>query len=223
MASKRKRMAALKVFRDSPRRRGYAMIVLVVVIALGVLLFVLQKAGVLQRGPGDPNAEGIMPWTEWESRQKLEGESAESDESAPALILGALKYDGNLRLVGTGEPRGEITIFIGGDFVGGGWYGGYHNSRTKRQYDLMNSGFSGKFYPDKKYVDEQGNEDASKRYFLCMGKFAMQETGKQIVRLIAGEIYVRGWMDEDNMLTGRVFITSDHKNYHEFEYSGKAK
>ncbi len=133
MVSKRKNMAALKVFCDSPRRRGYAMIVLIVVIALGVLLFVLQKAGVLERGLKDPNAEGIMPWTEWGSRQKLEGKPVEADESAPALILGALKYDGNLRLVGTGEPRGEITIFIGGDFVGGGWYGGYHNSRTKRQ------------------------------------------------------------------------------------------
>jgi hypothetical protein len=112
-------MAALKVFCDSPRKRGYAMIVLIVVIAMGVLLFVLQKVGVLQRGPGDPNAEGIMPWTEWESRQKLEAEPVEADESAPALLIGGLKYDGNLRLVGTGEPRGEITIFIGGDFVGG--------------------------------------------------------------------------------------------------------
>jgi hypothetical protein len=77
------------------------MIVLIVVIALGVLLFVLQKAGVLQRGPGDPNAEGIMPWTEWESRQKLEAEPVEEAESAPALLIGGLKYDGNLRLAGT--------------------------------------------------------------------------------------------------------------------------
>ena len=98
MASKRKSMAALRLFCDSPRRRGYAIIVLIVVIALGVLLFVLQKVGVLERGPKDPNAEGIMPWTEWESRQKLEAEPA---ESAPVLLTEGLNCDGNLRLAGT--------------------------------------------------------------------------------------------------------------------------
>jgi hypothetical protein len=201
-------------------RRGYALIILIVIIGLGVLLLVLKKAGVFNPRPKDPNTPGIMPWTEWKAREMLET----GQESIPAEpnTTGSLEFDGNVRLPGTGEPRGEITLYIGARGVGGTWYGNYHLSPEK-QYDSISSGFSGKFHPDRKYVDEDGKEDPSKKYFLCKGAFQMQETGKQVVRVLTGEIYVRGWLDKDNMLTGSIFITSNYKDYKEFEFKGRAR
>jgi hypothetical protein len=214
-------METKEVMSKAMRRRGAAMAILVVIIVLGGLVFILQKAGLLQRGIPDPNTEGIMPWTEWEARQKLASE--DETETSSELFAKSLNYDGNLDVAGTDEPRGELQLFTGGGDVRGMWYGGYYNKRTMRQYELMNGDFSGKFYPGKKYVDENGNEDLSKQYFLCMGKFLMQETGEKIVRGIGGDIYVRGWVDDANMIDGKVFITSDNKNFHEFEFSGRGK
>ncbi len=202
-------------------RGGYAMIILLVIIGLGVLLFILQKAGVFNPRPKDPNAPGITPWAEWKARQMLQAEEQETSVEQPQIE--PLEFDGNLREPETGKPRGELRLFIGSRGVSGGWSGSYHISPEK-QYDSISSGFSGKFHPDKKYIDEDGNEDPSKLYFLCMGEFQMQEVGKQIVRILTGEIYVRGWLDkDDNMLYGSIFITSNHKDYKEFEFKGSAR
>ena len=91
-------------------------------------------------------------------------------------------------------------------------------------YDITVASFSGDYYPDKKYVDDTGNEDPSKLYFLCAGEFQMQLTGKRIVKILVGEIYVRLWFDkDDDMLNGRLFITSNYKDYKEFEFRGRAR
>jgi len=206
--------------KSAGRDRGYALIILLVVIGLGVLLFVLQKAGVFNPRPKDPNMPGITPWAEWNARQMLKSQSQSTSAESPLTTL--IQLDGNVRLAGTGEPRGEINLYLGPGGVGGMWLGTYH-AGPEKQYDISGSGFSGEFYLDKKYVDEDGNEDPSKRYFLCKGEFQMQELGKQIVRVLTGEIYVRGWLDEENMLTGSIFITSNHKDYKEFTFKGRAR
>jgi hypothetical protein len=202
------------------RRRGLAMIILVVIIALGILVFVLQKKGVFKRGPKDPNEEGIMPWTEWKLRQSAVGQ--ESGTSAGEhREVGRLQYGGNALLAGSTEGRGQIKLYLTNDGVRGDWSGSYWGT-NKKQYDVTSCGFSGSYYPEKKYVDANGNEDPSQLYFLCAGEFYMMETGKQAVKIIGGEIYVRGWLGADNMIVGRAFITSDHKYYREFEFHGRA-
>lgn len=57
------------------RSNSYAMVVLIVIIGLGVLLFFLQKWGVFNPKPQDPNTLGIMPWAEWKARQMLRAQS----------------------------------------------------------------------------------------------------------------------------------------------------
>jgi hypothetical protein len=205
---------------DVRRRGGYALIILLVIIGLGVLLFILQKAGVFTGRPKDPNAAGIMPWTEWNIRERNQAQPQPTSDQQPQIT--SLQFDGNLKLAGARDPRGEIMMYLSAGSVSGGWYGSYHKSAEK-QYDISGSEFSGSFWPGKKYVDANGNEDPSKLYFLCKGNFQMQETGKQIVRVLTGEIYVRGWLDRQNMLTGSVFITSNYKDYQEFEFKGLAK
>ncbi len=197
------------------------MVILIVIIGLGVLVFFLQKAGVFNPKPKDPNTPGIMPWAEWKARQMKQAES-QSPPAEPNLIE-ILKLDGNVKEPQTGDPRGEIRLYVGSKGVSGGWYGRYHKG-PELQYDITGAGFAGSFYLDKKYVDEDGNENPSKLYFLCMGEFQMQETGRSIVKILSGEIYVRGWLDkDDNMLEGKIFITSNYKDYKEFEFKGRAR
>jgi len=201
------------------KNSGYALIILLVIIGLGVLVFVLQKTGVLARGPKDPNAEGIMPWAECKIREAKQEQSSSAEQPQ----INPMQFDGSVWAAGSrGEPRGEIEIYLSGESVGGSWGGGYHGSDNK-QYDITGSEFSGKFYPDKKYVDPNGNEDGSKRYFLCKGNFQMQQTGEQFVAVLTGEIYVRGWVGEDKIVSGNVFITSNHKDYKEFEFRGRTQ
>ena len=46
---------------------------------------------------------------------------------------------------------------------------------------------------------------------------------RHAVRLLAGEICVRGWLGEDKIISGNVFITSNYKDYKEFDFRGRAK
>jgi hypothetical protein len=206
--------------KKAERNSGYVLIILIVIIGLGVLLFFLQKAGVFNPKPKDPNTPGIMPWAEWKARQMLQAQS-QSTPAEPDLAV-SLKFDGNVREPQTQKGRGEIELFISSSGVSGNWYGRYHKG-PEEQYDITGAGFAGSFYLDKKFVDEDGNEDPTKLYFLCMGEFQMQQTGRRIVKILSGEIYVRGWLDtDDNMLNGRIFITSNYKDYREFEFRGRA-
>ena len=90
------------------RSSGYAFVILIVIIGLGVLLFFLQKAGVFNPKPKDPNMPGIMPWAEWKARQMLQAES-QSPPAEPNLG-GSLEFDGNAREPQTQDGRGEIGL-----------------------------------------------------------------------------------------------------------------
>lgn len=195
------------------------MVILIVIIILGVILFFLQKAGMFNPKPQDPNTPGITPWAEWKARQ-MQQEQSQSQPAEPNLT-GFFAFDGNVRDPETQKGRGEIKIYISSSGVNGNWYGRYSKG-PEEQYDITGSGFAGSFYPDKTLVDENGNEDPSKLYFLCMGEFQMQLTGRSIVKILSGEIYVRGWFDKDeNMLKGRIFITSNYKDFKEYEFRGR--
>jgi len=87
---------------------GYAMIILIVIIALGVLLFFLQKAGLFNPRPGDPNTPGITPWAELKARQMKQAQS-QSPPDEPNII-GLLKFSGNVIEPETKDSRGQIEL-----------------------------------------------------------------------------------------------------------------
>jgi hypothetical protein len=213
-------MTAHKKTQKARKSNGYAMIILIVIIGLGILVFFLQKAGVFKPKLEDPNTPGIMPWAEWKARQMLQDQS----QSPPAEPnIPGLKFSGNVTEPKTNDSRGQIVIYVGPQGAAGDWSGTYYKG-PEEMYDITSAGFSGDLCPDKKYIDEKGNQDPSEFYYLCMGEFQMQQTGRQIVKILVGEIYVRLWLDkDDNMLSGRLFITSDYKYYEEFTFRGRAR
>jgi hypothetical protein len=215
-------MTAYNKTHKKHKSSGYALIIMIVIIGLGVLLFFLQRAGVFNPRPKDPNTPGIMPWAEWKARQMLQAQSQQPEQAEPN-IAGPLRFYGNATEPETNDGRGQIELYIGPQSASGNWSGTYYKG-PEEMYDITFASYDGSFYPDKKYVDENGNEDPSKLYFLCVGEFQMQLTRGQTVQILVGEIYVRLWLDkDDNILDGRLFLTSNYKDYKEFTFRGRAR
>jgi len=216
-------MASSKKTKMPYRNTGAAMIILLIIIVLGVTVFALQKAGVLKRRPADPNTVGILPWDEWKARQALEVEAGEIviDPNEIGWTIGeSLAFKGNLRYSEEKDGRGRILIIFGPGGVRGGWSGSYRNAAGKLVDVQGGSAFSGRFYRDHT-ADIDGNEDPAKHYFLCKGEFNLMETGEQYVKFRAGDMYVRGWLDENTKnANGTVFVTSNEKDFYEYDFAG---
>lgn len=203
------------------RNSGAAMIILLVIIVLGVAVFALQKAGVFKRRPGDPNAAGILPWDEWKSRQALALEAGEIVIDPNVIGWAAtepLAIKGNMHYGEDKDGRGQILIVFGPGGASGGWSGTYHNATGKLVDVQGGSEFLGRFYRDHT-TDIDGNEDPAKHYFLCKGQFTLMETGEQYVKFRAGDMYVRGWLDENTKkANGIVYVTSNEKDFYEYDF-----
>jgi hypothetical protein len=95
--------------------------------------------------------------------------------------------------------------------VFGVWSGTYYDSK-KDNFDVQGGKFEGKVYPGKIYRDEKG-QDPTKLYFLAKGQFLIHhmtaDTNKYHV--MAGDLYVSGWLNPDFSLASDITITSDEK------------
>lgn len=200
-------------FKFQRTRAGSAIVGLIIVIVLVVIVFSVKRY--LASTNKDPNVEGIMPWKEWKIRHKDQSENTLTQPEIPGEFK---SFDGNVRLAGGKDGRAEIGINISGGSVTGRWYGSYFKSRDV-SVDIISSNFAGEFHADRKYIDENGQEDPSKHYFLAKGNFLAQQTKKSSVKNMAGDIYVRGWYDGEKIITGEVHITSNEKYFENFEYS----
>jgi hypothetical protein len=156
-------------------------------------------------------------WKEWSAREASEKPIQEPSDKQPDLS-GGLKFDTNLSETDSKEPRGEMILFVGPDGgVAGNWNGLYHKGQT-RSFQIMNGGFGGRVHPAKIYRGESGKEDPSMLYLMAKGEFLVLETDteKGRVERITGDIYVRGWLSPDYVLTGEVTITSFGKDAEKF-------
>jgi hypothetical protein len=156
-------------------------------------------------------------WKEWSVREASEKPIQKPSGEQPD-ISGGLKFDTNLSATDSKEPRGEIILFVGpGGGVAGGWNGLYHKGQS-RSYQILNGGFGGRVYPAKIYHSESGEEDPTMLYLMAKGEYLVLETDTKNGRVerIAGDIYVRGWLSVDYILTGEVTITSFGKDAEKF-------
>ncbi len=84
--------------------------------------------------------------------------------------------------------------------------------------EILVGDFDGRVYPAKICRSESGEEDPSMLYLMAKGEFLVLETDTEKGRVgkIAGDIYVRGWLSPDYVLTGEVTITSVGKDVEKF-------
>ncbi len=154
-------------------------------------------------------------WKEWGVREKSDKPAQELSTEHPDISEG-LKFDMYLSDKDSNEPRGEMVLFVGpGDGVAGTWKGLYYKGRTLN-YEIMGGEFGGKVYPAKIYRSENGEEDPSMLYLMAKGEFLVLEAEKGRVDGIAGDIYMRGWLSPDYVLTGEVTITSVGRDAEKF-------
>ena len=201
-------------------RVGSALLGLLIVIAIALLVYGVQWC--LKKTDKDPDTcNNLTAWKEWRLRESIQKPQQQLSDEQPSITK-VIQFDGNAKLQGSREPRGEIRFAVdreGG--VQGSWYGNYYNE-LKVNFDIMGGDFKGKTYPSKIYRDEYG-EDRSKLYFITKGTFLINETDfkKSSVHHRSGDIYVRGWIDDDYIATGEITITSNEKYFETFIWKAR--
>lgn len=210
-------MRAIHLRSEVRRNRGDSSILALFLIACLVCIVIFLK-WYLKSPVQDPDLHDYPePWKEWRVRESSEKPGQELSAEQPDISEG-LKFDTNLSDKESKEHRGEMLLFVGpGGGVAGNWNGLYHKGRA-RNFQIMNGGFGGKVYPAKIYRSESGEEDPSMLYLMAKGEFLVLETDneKGKVSSIGGDIYVRGWLSPDYMLSGEVTITSVGKEVEKF-------
>jgi len=221
------------------KRKGSAVIVLLVLLALvgGIYLatFLLKEKYV------DPDVvHDLTPWKEWRMRMMAKGEGEEGAEEVEIVeifepivpsaeqvdINEGLYYDMNAKQKGAKAPGGEIEINFGpSGSVGGRWYGQYYRkgkNDAKVGYNLMGAPFGGFICPQRICQNEYG-EDTSKLYFIAKGDFMIERTNYDVgtVKHMAGAVYVIGWLNKDQSISGEITITSDEKYSECFTFEAK--
>ncbi|MHC4640759.1 MAG: hypothetical protein ACYS32_03875 [Planctomycetota bacterium] len=201
------------------RCRGFSPILALIIIGLLILIVFLVPRYMKATAKDTDLCYDLKPWKEWRLREASEKPIPEISSEQPALTE-ELKFDTNLKDKESGDPRGELAVYIGPDgSVGGSWGGAYYKGR-ERNFDIMGGSFGGRVYPGKIYRDEAGEEDPTKLYLMARGEFMMQEsdTKKGMLYTNAGDIYVQGWLDSAFVLSGEVTITSNEKYFETFTW-----
>jgi hypothetical protein len=191
------------------RNRGDSSLLALLLIACLVCIVIFLK-WYLKSSVQDPDLHDYPEaWKEWSVREKSKKPAQGLSAEQPDISEG-IKFDTNLSDKESKEPRGEMVLFVGVDGgVAGSWNGFYHKGRT-RSFQIMNGGFGGRVYPAKIHRNESGEEDPSMLYLMAKGEYLVLETDtkKGRVERIAGDIYVRGWLSPDYVMTGEITITS---------------
>jgi hypothetical protein len=212
-------MRAIHLRSGLRRNRGDSSLTALVLIACLVCIVIFLK-WYLKSPVQDPDLYDYPEaWKEWRAREKIKKPDQPLSAEQPALTE-LLKYDTTLSDIENKEPRGEMLLFVvPGGGVSGGWHGLYWKTRTVN-IQLMKGGFEGKVYPAKIYRNENGEEDPSMLYMMAKGSFTAlkTDTKKGRVSHIGGDIYVRGWLNPEYVLTGEVTVTSFGESVEKFTW-----
>ncbi|MFC1738782.1 hypothetical protein ACFL1G_07025 [Planctomycetota bacterium] len=194
--------------------------ILLIIIAVGLVLYFVDFSKFISK-PDPDTTEGLKPWKEWDLRQMSEAPVKEISAEQPE-ITEYMSFKGNVVTQDTSGFRGKIELEISPDGgVNGSWSGSFYNEE-KVNFEISGCSFSGNIYPGKKYQDEKG-QDLSKLYCLAKGSFMFHRTNFDTgsYKIVAGEIYVRGWIDEKLELSGEIIITSDKKFFQTFNWTAR--
>ncbi len=191
-------------------RKGYILILMVLIVCIiGAFIWLDPMALIPGSGSG-------MPWN-GERRLVPFGEKVKQPKEGQPKILDNLGFDG--RITEGNEVKGGVEMFILTDGRIKGIWDGKYNPEPSITWEVVGSRFRGNIDPTKIYRDKDG-EDPRKLYFIAKGESLIMVTDSKTdkIKTATGLIYVTGWLDNEYNAVGKVTITSDKKNYWEYNW-----
>lgn len=193
---------------------------MLIILVIAAVVFGVQQWR-KSHTPDPDTAQSLMPWQEWRIREQSQKPVPPLEDKQPKL-MNLLKYDANVELTATKEPRGEVEMEISSDgIVYGVWSGTYYDNK-KDNYDVQGGKFTGKVYPGKIYQDDKG-QDPTKLYFLAKGEFMIHHMAvkNNTYHVLTGDLYVSGWLNPDFTIASDITITSDEKYSQVFHWESR--
>jgi hypothetical protein len=198
------RQKAVKV--NSRYGRGFALLLLLVAVAILALLYIIQMGAFF--GPVVPGAKRTAehrPWLD-EDRIVPSDKLIKPPRPPKPAISEPLTLSARVRMDGNDRGTATLEFAVSGE-VKGVWYSEYSNE--DRDY-TMEATFAGNIDIDKTY--SMGElVDESRLYFITKGTYKQTiynvQTGS--TTLDEGLIYATGWLHTDYSVSGLLTITTD--------------
>ena len=218
------RMQSSKKFSKSSRS-GYAILMLLVVVAIGMIIYWIDINALFGRLPEsvDPSSSHeVLPWEKKESLLKR-GQEPDTNISEGQPVI-----DRDIFIEATVEQSnttGDFIVTISPDGkVAGGWYADYNKGTNPRMNYVMNAKFRGNVDPTAVFFDENG-EDPTKLFFIAKGEISILASnfdGGGIQNSIQN-IWVTGWLDPDYKAKGEMTLVTGRNTYQTFNWKSVPK
>jgi hypothetical protein len=191
------------------KRDGYAaMLGLLIVIAIGLLIYFLEAKAIF--GPARqyvnrPTKPEDHPWQMEDllvpENQIIPVPKKGQPELLEPVILTAPVQRNN-------TPRGSVKITFGKDCrVNAEWSVQYE---YEKKVCSLQAQMKGNVVPSKLYSDANGQEDKTRLFFIAKGPYTqITQTADNLSQPEEGTAYILGWLKPDNTADGTITITTD--------------
>jgi len=187
-------------------RRGFAVLLLLVAIAILALLYVIQMDAFF--GPVAPGGRTLAehrPWLE-EDRIVPSDQLIRPPQPPKPAINEPLMLNARVQLDESDRGTATLKFAVSGE-VSGTWYCEYSHDDRNYRFDAS---FAGNIDVTKTYSEGETTDD-SQLYFITKGTY--KQTAYNIKEGTAtseeGLIYVTGWLHTDYSVSGLITITTD--------------
>lgn len=188
------------------RRRGFAVLLLLLAIAILAILYILQMEAFFGPvAPGGQSTAKHKPWLE-EDRIVPSDQLIKPPRPPKPAISEPLTLSAQVRMDESDRGTALLEFAISGE-VKGTWYSEYSNKA--RDY-TMEATFVGNIDASKTYSEGEA-ADESRLYFITKGTYkqTVYNTEASTKALDEGLVYVTGWLNTDYSVSGLITITTD--------------
>ena len=208
------------------RRRGYAAILMMlIVVAIGFVIYYLQFSALGGLGPkGYREKPEDQPWAH---------ESSLKDPNNPGRRLSKKPVVSSVKITepltidalvtSSGADRGPVTFTFqkNGDLKGT-WKCQY--SYTHASY-LIEATFTGNTDPTVVDTGADGQPGTTRLYFFARGTYTQQETNldSALKTTAKGTVYVNGYLTADKKTTGKISLTSNKNSHVDYIFESPTK
>ena len=201
-------------------RSGSAILLILVVVAIGVILYFIDLSAIFSTLPTSENPASSHEVLPWEHKEKLLMPGQEPDIG---LSQDQPSIDNGIDIVATVEQSNTARDFIVNiapdGTVQGGWYADYNKGKKPRMNYVMSAGFKGNIDPTVIFFDENG-EDPTKLFLVAKGEISILASNLDggAVHNSIQDIWVSGWVDKEQEAKGEMLLITGKKTYQTFNW-----